>query len=320
MSEDASDKALAEPEAETLAFDVSEEDAGARLDAFLAAHIKGVSRTALKRAIEDGDALVDGRAAKPSHKLRAGEHVEVELPAPPTTELTPEDIPLDIVYEDDEVVVVNKPAGMVVHPGAGNASGTLVHGLLALFADLAQSLPGDPARPGVVHRLDKGTSGLIVVARTEEAYSSLVHQMATRTVERRYLALVWGAVESSEGVVDAPVGRSSRDPTRMAVAAGGRPARTRYTVAGRYTTPAPLTLLECSLETGRTHQVRVHLAAIGHPVVGDNRYGKGRPELRLGRPFLHAHSLDFDHPRTGARTSFSSPLPPELAAVLSELT
>ena len=295
--------------------------AGERVDRAVAI-LTGLARTRVAELVAAGAVRVGGApVTSRSRRVAEGEELEVDLARPGPARLVPDPgVVVPVVHADDDVVVVDKPAGMVVHPGAGNASGTLVHGLLALFPDLARSLPGDPARPGVVHRLDKGTSGLIVVARTEEAYSSLVHQMATRTVERRYLALVWGAVESSEGVVDAPVGRSSRDPTRMAVAAGGRPARTRYTVAGRYTTPAPLTLLECSLETGRTHQVRVHLAAIGHPVVGDNRYGKGRPELRLGRPFLHAHSLDFDHPRTGARTSFSSPLPPELAAVLSELT
>ena len=296
--------------------------AGERVDRAVAI-LTGLARTRVAELVAAGAVRVGGApVTSRSRRVAEGEELEVDLAllSGPAHLVPDPGVVVPVVHADNDVVVVDKPAGMVVHPGAGNASGTLVHGLLALFADLAQSLPGDPARPGVVHRLDKGTSGLIVVARTEEAYSSLVHQMATRTVERRYLALVWGAVESSEGVVDAPVGRSSRDPTRMAVAAGGRPARTRYTVAVRYTTPAPLTLLECSLETGRTHQVRVHLAAIGHPVVGDNRYGKGRPELRLGRPFLHAHSLDFDHPRTGARTSFSSPLPPELAAVLSELT
>ena len=296
--------------------------AGERVDRAVAI-LTGLARTRVAELVAAGAVRVGGApVTSRSRRVAEGEELEVDLAllSGPAHLVPDPGVVVPVVHADNDVVVVDKPAGMVVHPGAGNASGTLVHGLLALYADLAQSLPGDPARPGVVHRLDKGTSGLIVVARTEEAYSSLVHQMATRTVERRYLALVWGAVESSEGVVDAPVGRSSRDPTRMAVAAGGRPARTRYTVAGRYTTPAALTLLECSLETGRTHQVRVHLAAIGHPVVGDNRYGKGRPELRLGRPFLHAHSLDFDHPRTGARTSFSSPLPPELAAVLSELT
>ena len=295
--------------------------AGERVDRAVAI-LTGLARTQVAELVAAGAVRVGGApVTSRSRRVAEGEELEVDLARPGPARLVPDPgVVVPVVHADDDVVVVDKPAGMVVHPGAGNASGTLVHGLLALFPDLARSLPGDPTRPGVVHRLDKGTSGLIVVARTEEAYSSLVHQMVARTVKRRYLALVWGARESSEGVVDAPVGRSSRDPTRMAVAAGGRPARTRYTVAGRYTTPAALTLLECSLETGRTHQVRVHLAAIGHPVVGDNRYGKGRPELRLGRPFLHAHSLAFDHPGTGAPTSFSSPLPPELEAVLSELS
>ena len=294
--------------------------AGERVDRAVAI-LTGLARTRVAELVAAGAVRVGGApVTSRSRRVAEGEELEVDLVLPGPAQLVPDSgVVVPVVHADDVVVVVDKPAGMVVHPGAGNASGTLVHGLLALFPDLARSPPGDPDRPGVVHRLDKGTSGLIVVARTEEAYASLVQQMTARTVERRYLALVWGTVESSEGVVDAPVGRSSRDPTRMAVAAGGRPARTRYTVAGRYTTPAPLTLLECSLETGRTHQVRVHLAAIAHPVVGDTRYGKSRPVLALARPFLHAHSLAFDHPGTGARTSFSSPLPPELEAVLGGL-
>jgi 23S rRNA pseudouridine1911/1915/1917 synthase len=222
-----------------------------------------------------------------------------------------------VVYTDDQVIVVDKPAGQVVHPGAGQTAGTLVNGLLALFPEIASV--GSPERPGIVHRLDKGTSGLLVVARTPSAYDALVGQLAERTVERRYLALVWGRFDSAAGAVDAPVGRGFANPTRMAVSASGRPARTSYRVLQLFTQPANATLVACKLETGRTHQVRVHLAAIGHPVVGDDRYGGARPSIDPVRPFLHATQLGFDHPATGERLRFTSALPRELEKVLGSL-
>ena len=221
------------------------------------------------------------------------------------------DVP--VVAVDDAVIVVDKPPGLVVHPGAGHRTGTLAQGLLARFPELAGV--GEPDRPGIVHRLDVGTSGLLVVAHTPDAYRSLVSQLAAHTVDRRYLALVWGTVASDAGLVDAPIGRAASDPTQMAVAAGGRPARTRYEVLARFTRPVAATLLECRLETGRTHQVRVHLAAIGHPLVGDARYGGQRASLPADRPFLHAHRLAFDHPGDGRRRRFESPLPPDLEDV-----
>jgi 23S rRNA pseudouridine1911/1915/1917 synthase len=222
-----------------------------------------------------------------------------------------------VVHEDAEVIVIDKPAGLVVHPGAGHADGTLVNGLLARFPELAAV--GDPARPGIVHRLDAGTSGLLVVARTPPAYASLTAQLGERSVERAYDTLVAGRVENDEGVVDAPIGRSTREPTRMAVRADGRAARTRYLVVSRWTEPQAVSRLECRLETGRTHQIRVHLAAIGHPVVGDVRYGGGRSALPLDRPFLHAARLRFRHPGTGEPVAFASSLPPDLQAVLDRL-
>ena len=255
-----------------------------------------------------------------SRRVYEGETLDVELPAPaaPAAELEPDpDVEVPVVFADDDVIVVDKPAGLVVHPGAGRRSGTLVHGLLARFPDIVGA--GDPARPGVVHRLDRGTSGLMMVARTPAAYESLVGQLAARTVERRYLALTWGHFDNPAGVVDAPIGRGARDRTRMTVTAGGRSARTGYQVLESYDQPAAATLLACRLETGRTHQVRVHLAAIGHPVVGDVRYGGARPYLSPGRPFLHAAELGFDHPATGVRARFESPLPPDLENVRETL-
>ena len=252
-----------------------------------------------------------------SRRVEAGQWLDVAVPAPglgAADALEPDSgVDVRIVAADEAVIVVDKPPGLVVHPGAGHRTGTLAQGLLARFPELATV--GEAGRPGIVHRLDAGTSGLLVVARTEDAYRSLVDQLAARTVERRYLTLVWGTVASDEGLIDAPIGRGTGDPTLMAVAAAGRPARTRYQVLERFAEPVAATLLECRLETGRTHQVRVHLAAIGHPVVGDARYGGQRASLPAARPFLHAHRLAFDHPTDGSRRRYESPLPPDLEDV-----
>jgi len=219
-------------------------------------------------------------------------------------------------YADADVIVVAKPAGLVVHPGAGHHHGTLVHGLLARYPEIAEV--GDRARPGIVHRLDRETSGLMVVARTARAYEALVDALGSREVEREYEALVWGHPDSARGLIDAPIGRSSTRRTRMAVRKEGKDARTSYEVREWFTHPE-VALLTCRLETGRTHQIRVHLAAIGHPVVGDRSYGGSRSGLVLGRPFLHARRLAFAHPVTGERLAFEEPMPADLEAVLADL-
>ena len=226
------------------------------------------------------------------------------------------DVP--VVHEDADLVVVDKPAGLVVHPGAGQESGTLVNGLLARYPEIRDV--GQPDRPGIVHRLDKGTSGLMLVARSGRAYDELVAMLAAHEVDRRYRALVWGVLASPTGLVDAPIGRSGRERTRMAVTVRGKPARTWYEVARTYSRPVEVTELMCRLETGRTHQIRVHLASIGHRVVGDARYGGERQSLPLPRPFLHAESLALGHPVTGAGLAFTSPLPADLAEVLRAAT
>ena len=291
---------------------------GERLDR-LVAMLGDVSRADAVRLLEAGAVRIDGEVVR-AGKQRVHEGQVLELDDDHVLErvaLGPDpSVEVAVVHADADVIVVDKPAGLVVHPGAGNEGGTLVNGLLHVFPELAAV--GDPARPGIVHRLDRGTSGLLVVARTPAAYDALVGQLSRREVERRYAALVWGVPESSAGLVDAPVGRSPRDPTRMAVVAGGRDARTRYEVRTAFDHPASA-LLTCRLETGRTHQIRVHLAAIGHPVVGDATYGGARPALALDRPFLHAEQLAFDHPTTGARLSFASALPADLQAVLATL-
>jgi len=294
--------------------------AGERVDRVVAM-LTGLTRAEVSDLIAEGAVAVRGRVVvKPSVRLAEGDELAVEVPdAAPEPMAVPEpDVEVPIVHADDDVIVVDKPQELVVHPGAGNARGTMVAGLLARFPDLAGV--GEPERPGIVHRLDKGTSGLLVVARTPDAYDSLVAQLSSRTVERRYLTLVWGVPEPATGVVDAPIGRSRRDPTRMAVSSTGREARTRYEVLQRFTEPIDAALLECRLETGRTHQIRVHLAAIEHPVVGDPRYRGKRTSFATPRMFLHAHSLTFDHPRTGERISFRSPLPADLQEVLDRLT
>jgi 23S rRNA pseudouridine1911/1915/1917 synthase len=314
----------AEPEPEPLAFEVPEEDAGARLDAFLAARVEGVSRSTLKRVIEDGDALVGGLAAKPSLKLKGGERVEVELPAPPPSEVEPEEIPLDILHEDEEVVVVNKPAGLVVHPAAGVHSGTLANALAFHFGQLSG---GASLRPGIVHRLDRDTSGVIVVAKTARAHESLSEQFRERTVFKSYVALVHGVTKEERGKIEEPLARDPRNRTRMAVVRTGRAALSLWRVRQRFTR---FTLLDVQIKTGRTHQIRVHLAWIKHPVVGDETYGGGRdktvpdPPLRarinaLGRQFLHAERLGFHHPAGGEWMSFTAPLPSELSDFLAAL-
>jgi 23S rRNA pseudouridine1911/1915/1917 synthase len=251
-------------------------------------------------------------------RLVEGDELELEMPAAQTPTLAPDpSVVFDVVYADADVAVVDKPAGLVVHPGAGTPDGTLVNGLLDRYPEI--ETVGEAGRPGIVHRLDRGTSGLLVVARSPAAYEGLVAALADHRVERGYVALVWGSLDTRAGMVDAPIGRSVRVPTKMAVSARGKPARTRYAVRKAYHDPVEVSLVGCELETGRTHQIRVHLAAIGHPVVGDDRYGGGRPSLPVPRPFLHAERLVFAHPVTGERLEFSSPLPADLSSVLDGL-
>ena len=348
MIEHTAEPSAVEPEATTLTFTVAPEAAGMRLDAYLAAHVPAFSRTRLKQVIEDGDVLVGGHTEKPAYKLRAGETVELETPAPLAADFQPEDIPLDIVHEDDALVVVNKRAGMVVHPAASVPTGTLANALAFRFRisdfglrndgkEAGSSLtPGKPPaasrqpqypRPGIVHRLDRDTSGLMVVARTEAAHEHLADQFRARTVFKSYVALVHGQVRADEGRIDQSIARDPRQRARMGVVRAGRPALSLYRVRRRY---ERFTLLDVEIKTGRTHQIRVHLAWLKHPVVGDKIYGGGRdqtipdPRLRaavaaLGRQFLHAERLAFNHPLTGARMQVIAPPPPDLTQLLNAL-
>lgn len=307
-----------------LNFKISSEHASVRLDAYLASQIEGWSRARLQRLIENEDVLVNGKSSKASYKLREQDEVEVELVAPVVDQFSPEDIPIEIVYEDETLVVVNKPAGLVVHPASGTPSGTLANALAYHF----QQLPDRSGlRPGLVHRLDRDTSGLLVVAKTEAALENLSDQFRDRTVFKSYVALVHGRVLNDSGKIDQPLARDPSNRTRMAVVRGGRNSLTIYRVKRSY---ERFTLLDVELKTGRTHQIRVHLAWIKHPVVGDETYGGGRdntirdPQLRarirgLKRQFLHAEKLAFTHPATQERVIFESPLPQSLSELLESL-
>ncbi len=292
-----------------------------RLDKFLADRVPDLSRSALQKLIGSGQVTVDGEVAKPSHKVRQGEEIVLLLPAEESAELLPEAIPLDIVYEDQALLVVNKPAGMVVHPAPGHPGGTLVNAVLAHCPELAAS---DDDRPGIVHRLDRDTSGLILVAKSERSRRALQRQFKERQVHKAYLALLDGHLQPAWGRVEAPVGRDPHHRQRMTVLAGGREAATEYHVLEQFAhrvgqAAGDYTLIEAQPITGRTHQIRVHFASVGHPVVGDEVYGRRKTTLPVPRQFLHARRLGFKHPSTGHRLDLEAPLPEELGAVMELL-
>lgn len=310
---------------EVLNFKIEPENAGERLDAYLAAKIAHWSRARLQRLIENEDVLLNGKVVKSSYKLRAGDDLEVELSVSTNDTFTPENIPIDIVYEDDEVVVVNKPAGLIVHPASGVRSGTLANALAYHFQELPSR--GGTIRPGIVHRLDRDTSGLLVIAKTEAALENLGEQFRDRTVFKSYVALVHGRVQAEAGRIEQPIARDPGNRTRMGIVRSGRNALSLYRVRRRY---QRFTLLDVEIKTGRTHQIRVHLSWLRHPIVGDEVYGGGRdntvqdPQLRahirkLDRQFLHAEQLGFIHPGTGASMRFTAPLPTDLQSLLTEL-
>jgi 23S rRNA pseudouridine1911/1915/1917 synthase len=285
---------------------------GERLDRFVSENCPGISRTHAHKLITEGLITVNGQSAKASHRLNTGDAVAVIIPPEPPATMAPEDIPLDIIYEDADLLVVNKPAGMTVHPAPGHPGHTLANAVLAHFPELKDE--DNTLRPGIVHRLDKDTSGLIVVAKSRAAQANLADQFKARTVKKSYLVLVRGRLMPETGTIEAAIGRDPRNRQRMAVVTRGREARTTYRVI-KYT--GKYSLLEIKPETGRTHQIRVHLAAIGYPVVGDATYGVKNPHL--ARQFLHASKLGFDLPSTGERVEFEAGLPGDLERALGEI-
>jgi 23S rRNA pseudouridine1911/1915/1917 synthase len=294
--------------------------AGQRIDRVVSL-ASGVSRSQAVALLNEGRVRIGGRIPrKPSDRVELDDVVVIDVPDLDDRLRPDPTVELRIVHGDDHVVVVDKDAGVVVHPGSGVHDGTLIQGLLATHPELDRliDLPGQAERPGIVHRIDRGTSGLLVVALTEAAHHHLVSQFGARSVHRRYQALVVGHLDSEAGLIDAPLGRSPRDPTRRAVVADGKTARTHYQVDRRYDDPA-CTLVDCRLETGRTHQIRAHFRAIEHPIVGDDRYDGRTLGLAITRPFLHAAVLGFEHPATGEQLQFESPLPADLADVLAAM-
>ncbi|MEJ2432578.1 MAG: RluA family pseudouridine synthase [Pseudolabrys sp.] len=326
------------PDSATETVTIAPAEAGERLDRVLAAHIPALSRSRLKALILDGQVTIAGRTIRdPAACVNSGDSVTVTLPPPEPAEPQGEDIPLNIVYEDDALIVIDKPAGLVAHPAAGHAKGTLVNALIAHCGDSLSAI-GGVKRPGIVHRLDKDTSGLMVAAKTDHAHQELARQFEQKLegpLERAYLAFVWGAPDQPRGVIDAPLGRHPHARDKRSVRKGGRGAVTHWQVLERYTGPdgKPVaSLIECTLETGRTHQIRVHLAHIGHPILGDETYASGfktkvarlTPAARaaleaLGRQALHAYQLGFEHPETGESLDFRSELPADLARLRDAL-
>ena len=300
---------------EPIRLRASEESKNQRLDAFLASSLDGLTRSQATRLIESGEVAVNGRAVSKSYKLAGGEDIAVTLPEPEPVEAVPQDIPLDVVYEDADVIVVNKPSGMVVHPAPGHPDGTLVNALLYHCAGTLSGV-GGALRPGIVHRIDRDTSGLIIAAKNDTAHQYLSAQLADHTLARTYECIVVGALREDRGTVDAPIARHPTDRKRMAVVAGGREAVTHWEVIARY---PGYTHVRCRLETGRTHQIRVHMAYIGHPILGDTVYGAKKEVPGLTGQCLHAVGLRFLHPRTHEVVELSCPLPEEFTRMLQKI-
>lgn len=300
---------------EPILLRASEESKNQRLDAFLASSLDGLTRSQATRLIESGEVAVNGRAVSKSYKLAGGEDIAVTLPEPEPVEAVPQDIPLDVVYEDADVIVVNKPSGMVVHPAPGHPDGTLVNALLYHCAGTLSGV-GGTLRPGIVHRIDRDTSGLIIAAKNDAAHQYLSAQLADHTLARTYECIVVGKLREDRGTVDAPIARHPTDRKRMAVVAGGREAVTHWEVIARY---PGYTHVRCRLETGRTHQIRVHMAYIGHPILGDTVYGAKKEVPGLTGQCLHAVGLRFLHPRTHEVMELSCPLPDEFTRMLQKI-
>lgn len=287
-----------------------------RIDKFLSDYFEDYSRSFLRKLFDDGLVMVDGRAVKASYKLKGSELIDISVPEPVSIAIEPENIPLNIVYEDDDIIIVDKPKGMVVHPAPGHYSGTLVNGLMYHFGDSLSGINGE-YRPGIVHRIDMDTTGLLVVCKNDRAHRAMSEKLSVHDITRRYYAIVHGNIIPDTGTINKPIGRSPKDRKKMAVnERNGRPAVTHYHVIKRF---GDYTYIECELETGRTHQIRVHMAAIGHPILGDELYGQRKCPFKLKGQTLHAGILGFEHPTTGEYMEFTSELPEYFKDLLKNL-
>lgn len=287
---------------------VNEEDK-IRLDSYIAKKDESLSRSMIQKLLEESKITVNGNVVKASYKVQVGDRIQIEIEPPKEVKLEAQDIPINIIYEDDDIIVVNKPKGLVVHPANGNPDGTLVNAIMAICKDSLSGIGGE-LRPGIVHRLDKDTSGLLIVAKNDKAHINMSEQIKDRKVKKTYIALVRGTITENEATINMPIGRSTKDRKKMAVTKNGKEAITHFKVLNRYTTSkASYTLLEIKIDTGRTHQIRVHMAEIGHPVVGDMVYSNGKNEFGVIGQCLHAKKLEFCHPITGKEMSFEAPLP-----------
>lgn len=290
-----------------------------RLDAYISSNLPEISRMTVKRLLDEGKILINGKIQKASYKPSLNDKIEIEIEVPKEIELKAQEIPIDIIYEDDDIIVVNKPKGLVVHPANGNPDGTLVNAIMAICKDSLSGIGGE-IRPGIVHRLDKDTSGLLIVAKNDIAHIKMSDQIKNREVKKTYIALVRGTVPENEATIKMPIGRSTKDRKKMAVTKNGKEAITHFKVLGRYTTNnGSYTLLEIKIDTGRTHQIRVHMAEIGYPVIGDTVYSNGKNEFKVEGQCLHAQKLEFKHPITGKEMNLEAPLPKYFKEIIEEL-
>ena len=298
---------------------IVEQDKNIRLDAYISEVCTDISRTAVQRLLQENKVHVNGEKEKASYKVQKNDEIQIELDKPKEIELEAEEIPLDVIYEDSDIIVINKQKGLVVHPGNGNENGTLVNGIMAICKESLSGIGGE-IRPGIVHRLDKDTSGLLIVAKNDKAHVQMSEQIKNREVHKKYIALVRGHIEENEATINMPIGRSTKDRKKMAVTKNGKEAITHFTVLDRYeTNQGKYTLLDIKIDTGRTHQIRVHLAEIGYPVIGDYTYSNGKNEFDVVGQMLHAKELEFKHPITEKEMKLEAPIPEYFENILKEL-
>ena len=298
---------------------IVEENEVSRIDTYISNRLTELSRTAVKRMLEEGSILINGNVSKPSDKVKNGDKISIHIEEPKEVKIEAQDIPIDIIYEDDDIIVVNKPKGLVVHPANGNPDGTLVNAIMAICKESLSGIGGE-LRPGIVHRLDKDTSGLLIVAKNDKAHINMSEKIKNREVKKTYIALVRGSMPEDSATINMPIGRSTKDRKKMAVTKTGKEAITHFKVLNRYTTnKGTYTLLEIKIDTGRTHQIRVHMAEIGYPVIGDEVYSNGKNEFGIHGQCLHAKRLEFKHPITGKEMILEAPLPEYFENVISFL-